>query len=413
MRWHIYEKLLEKVANYSPFAGKVWIVFIFIFRLIIVTSVGDTIYDDEQAEFECNTNDPGCKQYCFSQFTPLSQIRFFALQLLLVGTPSMIFIVYALHKITLLPIQDLGDQPPEQTISSEDYARYKRRRRRRKKRRRRERKLRYIQHDYDDVGGRELPRYNDVVVHPETRDQLKTDLLLVKKGKLLRPSKDKLLVSTTTDTTSTDTITSSDEHSSKKKKAGSSKSVEEVESTKKFKTKTVYHADGSDDIYQTRSINRAYFIQAVLRLIFEAVLIWFQHEMYGLDVNWFHDCKGPPCTKVIRCYPSRYIEKTYLLLFMYVFAIISCVLSLFEILSLVYNFVKKRSRRRDEDENGMTDMPLQRVVAQNRRNPENFHRRVVGLNTFPDLGPYPLVRDNQVGGSRNEVIQSNHAGYHY
>jgi len=135
--------------------------------------------------------------------------------------------------------------------------------------------------------------------------------------------------------------------------------------------------------------------------------------MYGLDVQWFHDCEGPPCTKVIRCYPSRYIEKTYLLLFMYVFAIISCVLSLFEILSLVYNYVKKRNRKGGDDENGMTDMPLQRVVDQNRRNPANFHRRVVGLNTFPDLGPYPLVRDNQVGGSRNEVIQSNHAGYHY
>ena len=86
--------------------------------------------------------------------------------------------------------------------------------------------------------------------------------------------------------------------------------------------------------------------------------------MYGLDVQWFHDCEGPPCTKVIRCYPSRYIEKTYLLLFMYIFAIISCVLSLFEILSLVYNYVKKRNRKSGEDENGMTDMPLQRVVDQ-------------------------------------------------
>jgi len=408
MGWHIYEKLLEKVANYSPFAGKVWIVFIFIFRLIIVTSVGDTIYDDEQAEFECNTNDPGCKQYCFSQFTPLSQIRFFALQLLLVGTPSMIFIVYALHKITLLPIQDQGDQPPEQTLTSEDYARYKRRRRKKKKRRRRDRRLRYMQHEYDD--GRELPRYNDVIPHPNNQDPLKADLLLVKNGKLLRPSKDKLLISSSTDTTSTDSATTSDERSGKKKKT---ESIDDVESTKKFKTKTVYHADGSDDIYQTRSINRAYFMQAVLRLVFEAVLLWFQHKMYGLDVQWFHDCEGPPCTKVIRCYPSRYIEKTYLLLFMYVFAIISCVLSLFEILSLVYNYVKKRNRKGGDDENGMTDMPLQRVVDQNRRNPANFHRRVVGLNTFPDLGPYPLVRDNQVGGSRNEVIQSNHAGYHY
>ena len=46
--------------------------------------------------------------------------RFFAIQLLLVGTPSMIFIVYALHKITLLPIQDQGDQLPRQNLFSAD-----------------------------------------------------------------------------------------------------------------------------------------------------------------------------------------------------------------------------------------------------------------------------------------------------
>ena len=43
MGWHIYEKLLEKVANYSPFAGKVWIVFIFIFRLVTLVSLTHTL----------------------------------------------------------------------------------------------------------------------------------------------------------------------------------------------------------------------------------------------------------------------------------------------------------------------------------------------------------------------------------
>ena len=60
----------------------------------------------------------------------------------------------------------------------------------------------------------------------DNQEPLKADLLLVKNGKLMRPSKDKLLISSTTDSTSTDSITSSDERSSKKKKT---ESIDEVE----------------------------------------------------------------------------------------------------------------------------------------------------------------------------------------
>lgn len=60
----------------------------------------------------------------------------------------------------------------------------------------------------------------------DNQDPLKADLLLVKNGKLLRPSKDKLLISSSTDTTSTDSATTSDERSGKKKKT---ESIDDVE----------------------------------------------------------------------------------------------------------------------------------------------------------------------------------------
>jgi len=48
---------------------------IFFCRLIIVISIGDSIYGDEQSNFICNTLQPGCSNVCYNQFAPISQIR--------------------------------------------------------------------------------------------------------------------------------------------------------------------------------------------------------------------------------------------------------------------------------------------------------------------------------------------------
>lgn len=426
MGWHIYEKLLEKVANYSPFVGKIWIVFLFIFRLIVVTSVGDTIYDDEQSEFVCNTNDPGCQQFCFTKFAPVSQIRFFAMQLLFVGTPSMIFIVYTLHKITLLPSQDSGDQKPDENQEQSGAlglgdAGYRSRGRRGKggRRRRRRKRLKYLREHLEVDPETKLPKYNDVILHPETKDELITRHVHLAKGKL-RLSKDDVIASSDdSDTTSDDdssspTSSDIDKLAIKLKSATgpSAPSSEPPSRQKKVKTQTVYHPDGNDEIYKTRSISRAYFIQAILRLAIEAGFIYLQYIMYGIEVNWFFDCTGEPCTKEIRCYVSRPKEKTYLLLFMYVMEGLSVLFCLCEIVVIVYSHLTKRKKR-----NAMTSMPLQQVVSQqhadSRSGGQVYRRAVHNLNTFPDLGPYPLIRDNNVGGgSTHDVIQSNHNGYY-
>ncbi|XP_030920582.1 gap junction delta-2 protein [Geospiza fortis] len=46
-----------------------------IFRILIVAIVGETVYDDEQTMFVCNTLQPGCNQACYDQAFPISHIR--------------------------------------------------------------------------------------------------------------------------------------------------------------------------------------------------------------------------------------------------------------------------------------------------------------------------------------------------
>ncbi|KAJ8403929.1 hypothetical protein AAFF_G00347970 [Aldrovandia affinis] len=41
-----------------------------IFRILLVTLVGDAVYSDEQSKFTCNTLQPGCNNVCYDTFAP-------------------------------------------------------------------------------------------------------------------------------------------------------------------------------------------------------------------------------------------------------------------------------------------------------------------------------------------------------
>ena len=55
MSWHFVERWLQKVNQHSTLIGKFWLTFLIIFRIVVVSSVGDRVYSDEQSEFKCNT----------------------------------------------------------------------------------------------------------------------------------------------------------------------------------------------------------------------------------------------------------------------------------------------------------------------------------------------------------------------
>ncbi|NXN90085.1 CXD2 protein, partial [Bombycilla garrulus] len=71
-----------------------------IFRILIVAIVGETVYDDEQTMFVCNTLQPGCNQACYDQAFPISHIRYWVFQIIMVCTPSLCFITYSVHQTT-------------------------------------------------------------------------------------------------------------------------------------------------------------------------------------------------------------------------------------------------------------------------------------------------------------------------
>lgn len=98
--WSILGRFLTEVQNHSTVIGKIWLTMLLIFRIMLVALVGDAVYSDEQSKFTCNTLQPGCSNVCYDTFAPVSHLRFWVFQIVLVSTPSIFYIVYVLQKVT-------------------------------------------------------------------------------------------------------------------------------------------------------------------------------------------------------------------------------------------------------------------------------------------------------------------------
>ncbi|KAM8947764.1 gap junction gamma-1 protein [Pelodytes ibericus] len=110
MSWSFLTRLLEEIHNHSTFVGKIWLTVLIIFRIVLTVVGGESIYYDEQAKFVCNTEQPGCENVCYDAFAPLSHVRFWVFQIILVATPSLLYLCYAIHKIARTEEQNEYDK---------------------------------------------------------------------------------------------------------------------------------------------------------------------------------------------------------------------------------------------------------------------------------------------------------------
>uniref|UniRef100_A0A8D0G1Z8 Gap junction protein n=1 Tax=Sphenodon punctatus TaxID=8508 RepID=A0A8D0G1Z8_SPHPU len=99
MSWSFLTRLLEEIHNHSTFVGKVWLTVLIVFRIVLTAVGGESIYSDEQSKFMCNTKQPGCDNVCYDAFAPLSHVRFWVFQIIMISTPSIMYLGYAIHRI--------------------------------------------------------------------------------------------------------------------------------------------------------------------------------------------------------------------------------------------------------------------------------------------------------------------------
>ncbi|XP_028997973.2 gap junction protein alpha 10 b [Betta splendens] len=100
--WNLLGSILEEVHIHSTIVGKIWLTILFIFRMLVLGVAAEDVWDDEQSEFVCNTEQPGCKNVCYDLAFPISLIRYWVLQIIFVSSPSLVYMGHALYHLRTL-----------------------------------------------------------------------------------------------------------------------------------------------------------------------------------------------------------------------------------------------------------------------------------------------------------------------
>ncbi|XP_078078230.1 gap junction alpha-3 protein [Mustelus asterias] len=99
--WSFLGRLLENAQEHSTVVGKVWLTVLFIFRILVLGAAAEEVWGDEQSDFTCNTQQPGCENVCYDKAFPISHIRFWVLQIIFVSTPTLIYLGHVLHIVRM------------------------------------------------------------------------------------------------------------------------------------------------------------------------------------------------------------------------------------------------------------------------------------------------------------------------
>lgn len=95
--WVFLSGFFDSLQAHSPMLGRFWLLLMLVFRIVILGTVASDLFEDEQEQFDCNTLQPGCKQMCYDRAFPISQYRFWVFHIILIATPSLLYLMYATH----------------------------------------------------------------------------------------------------------------------------------------------------------------------------------------------------------------------------------------------------------------------------------------------------------------------------
>ncbi|KAM9435139.1 gap junction Cx32.2 protein-like [Clarias gariepinus] len=97
--WSFLFMVLDKVQSNSTVIGKIWIRALFIFRILILGTAAAIVWEDERSSLVCNTQQPGCENVCYDLKFPISQIRFWIVQVIFVSMPTILYLCHVIHVV--------------------------------------------------------------------------------------------------------------------------------------------------------------------------------------------------------------------------------------------------------------------------------------------------------------------------
>uniref|UniRef100_A0A8C5DG01 Gap junction protein n=2 Tax=Gouania willdenowi TaxID=441366 RepID=A0A8C5DG01_GOUWI len=280
--WDLLGRLLDKVQSHSTVIGKVWLTVLFVFRIMILHTGADKVWGDEQSDFVCNTQQPGCENVCYDHAFPISHVRFWVFQIIGIATPMLLYLGHVLHVIHV------------------------------------EKKLK-----------------------EKMKKQAELDVFLRRASKVPKYTK------------------------------------------------------SSGKISIRGRLLRSYVLHLVAKIILEVLFIGGQYYLYGFTLQASYVCSIPPCPHKVDCFLSRPTEKTIIIWFMLVAAVVSLILSLGELFYLFVKAVKEcMARRQDYTVTPVTPPLSDREVFRNQS------------DTIQNFVNMEMERQGRKLGLNGEVIRS-------
>nr|XP_029491595.1 gap junction gamma-1 protein-like [Oncorhynchus nerka] len=283
MSWSFLTRLLEEIHNHSTFVGKLWLTVLVVFRIVLTAVGGESIYYDEQSKFVCNSGQPGCENVCYDAFAPLSHVRFWVFQIILVAMPSLMYMGYAVNKIARLD-EDKGGGGLATETGGGGGGGYTHRR---------PRKICFGARQHRGIEeDRDQDQEDDPMIYevPEPEPPRRVDPLAPRPKPKVR-------------------------HDGRRRIQG----------------------DG---------LMRIYVLQLVTRTALEAGFLAGQYLLYGFRVIPVFVCSFEPCPHSVDCFVSRPTEKTIFLRIMYGVTVLCLTLNVWEMLHLGIGTICDILRRR-------------------------------------------------------------------
>lgn len=290
----------------------------FAFRMVMIARVGDAVYGDEQDQFTCNTNQPGCNQVCYSRFSPISHLRFWSVMVIVTATPPIVFLAYATNIISrharkkeeaeYTRVREKEERENEKYSRANPSSRYLKNLRKRAKRDNvtRDRLSRHQKNNADQMNNSR----NSITSHPKQGDEDK----LIPNGLngLMDPP----------NYFDDNNIHGIPIYGNKNRYVAAVIPPKPQPVMSKYRP--LHHPD----------IARAYWWQVVVRTCIEALFLWLQWYLFGFRVPEQYLCIAKPCPQTVECWVSRAMEKTIFLWFMFIVGSVSALLGLAEFWSL-------------------------------------------------------------------------------
>ncbi|MBN3288486.1 CXG1 protein, partial [Polyodon spathula] len=284
MSWGFLTRLLEEIHNHSTFVGKLWLTVLIVFRIVLTVVGGESIYYDEQSKFVCNTAQPGCENVCYDAFAPLSHVRFWVFQIIVVTTPSVMYLGYAVHKIARNK-EGHSCQPGGFGCDS------KQRRKLFRGARKQQRGIEETEEDNEE---------ENPMIYEEPEQ----------------------------------------ESCNEGNNAGAAGPARATSG------KAGRH-DGRRRIKED-GLMKIYVMQLLARTSLELGFLGGQYALYGFEVSPTYTCERSPCLHKVDCFISRPTEKTIFLLIMYAVTLLCLVINLWEMLHLGLGTIHDVLRRKHQ-----------------------------------------------------------------